>query len=332
MLRPSQARPPLSNHRACRARSGVNSLCARETRMRSGRRFTSKLLDKWAAQGRGTGAHESFQPWHQVTRSDPGSIGRSHLINGRYSRLHHFLSDKELIAFTFASMLPGLTDVREQFPLALDGGRALSIGIGPTSSVPAPGTLEIAGLHGFRHPTVRGRGCASDWVMTTDLLLTFAGAEPSERHLAISVKPNTELTVRQRQLLQIERAYWQQRHVPWLLITPMQYGRLVATSLWSSAAWAFAGPKISDGLIEAAASYVAGWHRPRLSDVLRSLPALLGVDLPEAQCAFWRATWHGILLLNLATPLRPSSELTLLSREDFWGQNPIAARRSAWND
>lgn len=76
--------------------------------MRKGLRFTPARLEKWRDAGRGTGTGADYQPWHQVTRSDPGSRGRSHLINWRFGRLHHLLSDQEMVAFAFASMLPNL--------------------------------------------------------------------------------------------------------------------------------------------------------------------------------------------------------------------------------
>lgn len=82
--------------------------------MRKGQHFTPKRLRKWIEEGRGTGSGEAYQPWHQVTRADPGSRGRSHLINSKQGRLHHFLSDLEFIAFSFATMLPGVVDIQER--------------------------------------------------------------------------------------------------------------------------------------------------------------------------------------------------------------------------
>ena len=113
--------------------------------MRKGLRFTPARLEKWCDAGRGTGTGADYQPWHQVTRSDPGSRGRSHLINWRFGRLHHLLSDQEMVAFAFASMLPNLVDLREQYPLAHEVGEPEIAAYQSSSSVlAAEGTLQIS--------------------------------------------------------------------------------------------------------------------------------------------------------------------------------------------
>lgn len=124
--------------------------------MRKGQRFTPARLVRWHNTGRGTGTGADYQPWHQVTRDDPSSRGRSHLLNWRFGRLHHLLSDLELVAFGFASMLPGVTDLREQFPLACNEHQCeLADYQGSHSGRLSPGTLEIAEDLGHRHPAVR---------------------------------------------------------------------------------------------------------------------------------------------------------------------------------
>lgn len=207
--------------------------------MRTGRRFTPALLEKWYDAGRGSGTGATYQPWHQVTRSDPGSRGRSHLINWRFGRLHHLLSDQELLAFGFASMWPGLLDLREQFPLEHDE-HVVELAAYRADQITrlTPGTTEIANDLGLKHPVLRSGGVALPWVMSTDLLLTYAAANGRTELLAVSVKHDDELKVpRTRELLAIEREYWRRQDVYWLLISPSLYTRDVAASVLAGLPW-----------------------------------------------------------------------------------------------
>jgi hypothetical protein len=297
--------------------------------MRKGQRFTPKRLQKWIEQGRGTGSGEHYQPWHQVTRSDPGSRGRSHLVNSSLSRLHHFLSDLELVQFTFATMLPSVVDMQEQCPLSLEDGRDVFNHDGPVARF-QPGAPTIALELGVSYPMLRRDGEIQPWVMTTDLLLTFA-AGSADRQVAVSVKPKGGFgRKRQHELFAIEREYWLRRGVPWLLVTPDQYDTVVARSIGSGAAWALGMPPVASELQESCARWVAKRRRPRFGELMNQLPAALGVDQMQAQCAFWQAVWSGVLPINLGFDVRPASTLELLEPQAFWHQNPIAARRSAW--
>ena len=125
--------------------------------MRKGKRFTPKLLDKWEyEQGRGTGTFSDYIPWHQVTRSDPSSKGRSHLaFSPSTNRLHHHLSDGEQLMFGFAKMVPGVWDIREQFKLETSGHHnALHQYSTEYSQFIEQGTKEIAAELGIKCPLV----------------------------------------------------------------------------------------------------------------------------------------------------------------------------------
>lgn len=84
--------------------------------MRTTKRFTPKVLARFAREGRGTGIYEEYIPWHRVSRGDPASRGRSHLLEWK-DRLRELLSDGELGAQLFAVMLPDLDDSLEQYRL-----------------------------------------------------------------------------------------------------------------------------------------------------------------------------------------------------------------------
>ena len=81
-----------------------------------GRRFTLKLLARFAREHRGEGTYADYVPYHKVARNDPSSAGRSNLLMFR-ERLREFLSDGELGQQCFAALLPCLDDCVEQLKL-----------------------------------------------------------------------------------------------------------------------------------------------------------------------------------------------------------------------
>ncbi len=199
--------------------------------MRTTKRFTPRVLARFAREGRGTGQYESYIPWHRVSRGDPSSRGRSHLQmwNGRQREL---LSDGEWGDTFFATMLPNLKDIREQFPLSADSARhELADYVADAQFGEYPGTIAIAEQMGISHPEISGDGESALWTPTTDLLLLLISPDGSVELLAVDIKPSTTLTKSMRRSLALEKAYWDARQVPWLLITPEQFDRRVAGRL-----------------------------------------------------------------------------------------------------
>lgn len=300
--------------------------------MRKGRRFTPARLNRWVDRGRGVGTGAEYEPWHQVTRDDPGSRGRSHLIRWRFGRLHHLLSDQELIAFGFATMLPNLIDLREQFPLATEThphelARYRVAMRGQTY----PGTLAIAEELGYKHPVVHAGSHKASWTFSTDLLLTVATNAGSLELLAISVKADEELSnERKLQLLAIERDYWLRQDVCWLLLTPSLFAQAVAVGVRAGLPWVLGDEvgQVSDEERHALGAIRGG---STLQSCLAQLAGKLQLDIHAAQRTFWRAVWAGILPIDLARVLRPSDTLRLLPGADFWDQNPLVSRRTAWS-
>lgn len=302
--------------------------------MRKGRRFTPARLAKWRDQGRGTGTGASYRPWHQVTRDDPGSRGRSHILNWTFGRLHHLLSDQELIAFAFATMVPNLVDLREQYPLAPDehdlDTAAYRFGAGRRH---LPGTVDLAHDLGFRHPVIRKESFTLDWIMTTDLVLTLESQDHGIALLAVSVKHHNELSnTRTRQLLAIERAYWQQQGVDWLLLTPETYDASTGLAVRTAMHWAMGHATADPGLLRTCADVGTSFSGVSMASALAVLSSHLTVDTFTAQRVFWQSVWAGLLPLRLSWALRPACPIALLPTGEFWSQNPIAMRRSAWKD
>lgn len=296
--------------------------------MRTQKRFTPELLARFNRQGRGKGTFEDYLPWHRVGRGDPSSLGRSHLMMWR-NRQRELLSDGEWVGFLFSAMLPDLEDVREQHPLATQSSEhELTLYNVGNSATEYPGTLELARQLGIKHPKITESGNSVDWQMTTDqvLVLNLAG---TRELLAVAYKPNEKnLSKRQRQLLLLEKTYWDKRKVTWLLITPSLFDESVGLKLRETAPWALGIPS-TQAEIETAARVVQQTIGHTYAYTLQAIAAELG-GLAVAQRALWQGVWSAKIPSDLRTGWRPHLPIELLTAEDFRGLNPVASRRSAW--
>lgn len=298
--------------------------------MRTEKRFTPKVLERFLREGRGTGSYADYTPWHRVSRGDPSSKGRSHLIVWR-NRQRELLSDQEWSGLNFAGLIPNLVDLAEQFPLNQESaphdlsrwhvGEGLKL---------FPGTREIAEMLGIKHPTLTDGDETHIWTSTTDLLLILRNQRERLELLAVSCKPSSVLTERAKELLLLEKTYWAQRGVDWLLITPEQYEKSVALTLRRTSPWGF-DDLASEREIRIACQTARSLPRHPYSDVIHHLTGSFGGETQRyaAQRALWQAVWRGFLPVDLRRGWRPSQPLTLLSVEAFASLNPILARRSA---
>ena len=240
------------------------------------------------------------------------------------------MSDNEWVELLFAVMLPNLVDLREQFPLSVEGGvHELTQYRVDAPLGTFPGTRELAERLKIKHPKVTGNGESDDWVPTTDLILTLRSSVGALELLAISLKPEGALTKRKIKLLELEKAYWDARDIDWLLITPKQFDERVGLTLRCSMPWAL-GEKTLDSDKEIAATLASDVYGCSLTFLLKRLSNYFG-DMEHAQRAFWQGVWCGKIPMDLRRDWRPHHPIALLSSEDFWSLNPIASRRSAWN-
>jgi hypothetical protein len=301
--------------------------------MRKGKRFTPALLDKWEfMEARGTGVYGDYQPWHQVTRADPSSRGRSHLTYcPKTHRLRHHLSDGEQLMFAFAWMTPHVIDIREQFKLETSGHQnALSQYSTQCAAYMHQGTKEIADEMHIKAPLARNGKQTGVWRLTTDFLITTKRSERDPHLIAVAYKPITDLlSPRKRDLLRIEQRYWQNEGATWLLITPGQFSASVALTVKTVIPWVLNPEQASDALKLKCAD-VAKMHTGKpLQYVLQIVSGALNIDLHNASVAFYQAVWAGMLPLDLSRSRFISDPLRLLSVDDFWRQNPIVSKRSA---
>lgn len=299
--------------------------------MRTTKRFTPKVLERFERTGRGQGVHENYQPWHQVTRGDPASSGRSHLIC-HADRLVHLLSDVERDAFHFALQLPDLEDVREQLPLDLETGphplRAYTM---RGSGGEFPGTLQLADELGIKHPKLSSATESRPWTLSTDLVVARRTRTGALSLQAIAVKPlgwDGKKKERTKQLLRLEREYWKRRGVDWLLITPGQWDQKVTLTFRRIAGWALA-PAVAPELLSEVEAFVRSRFVVSALDVTKHLEQVCGDDQTAAR-ALWQAVWSARLPINLRRGWRPQEPLEILSQEEFWQQNPVASGRTAW--
>jgi hypothetical protein len=297
--------------------------------MRTTKRFTPEVLARFERQGRGTGTHEHYIPWHGVSRGDPASCGRSHLLKWR-GRLREFLSDGELNQQLFAAMLPDVHDSLEQFPLPLDRAPPLLARYGASNPHEVvEGTLSVAARLGIKHPTTHGSKATAPWVMTSDLVITFESEGNPRSALALAFKPaGWAQKTRTTELLALEREFWEAQGIPWLLITPDLYERSTALTLRRSAAWAL-GESVDSYMKTLAVEVACALAIHGLSAVLDDLTKRLG-ERDLAQRSFWQAVWSGDFPMDLRHGWRPNAPLRRLDPAEFWNLNPIAARRSAW--
>lgn len=302
--------------------------------MRTQKRFTPAVLDRYTREGRGTGTLKNYLPWHRVSRADPSSLGRSHLIIWR-QRQRELLSDGEWTALNFATMLPNVVDLAEQFPLAQEDSKfelsRWDIRVGERLY---PGTVSLARALGIKHPQVMEREEKRLWTATTDLLLVLRTSNGRLELLAISCKPGSikDLSPRALQLQNLERSYWSARNVPWLLITSEEFEQSVGLTLRRIAPWGLDSP--ANHLDVAVAVKMArAMYLYSVTDVLHQLARTLvgsDTDLSAAQSALWQAVWNGHLPIDLRRGWRPHVPLSLISPQAFYALNPIAMRRSAW--
>ena len=298
--------------------------------MRTQKRFTPALLERFTRLSRGTGTHQDYIPWHRVGRGDPSSRGRSHLMMWK-DRQRELLSDGEWVVLLFVTLLKTVRDMREQLKLSLDDA-AFELGEYDARFMGQiyPGTRSIAKQLGFKHPRVNGDGRSSDWVMTTDQLLLLQDMDGHLELLAVSCKPSCAvLTKRERQLLSIEAAYWAARSVQWILITPDLFEESVGVTLRRTAPWGLGAP-VSPAAIRAAVIITEQFLGHSFNFTLDALKDQLG-DIDLAQRAFWQAVWCGSLPVDLRRGWRPHLPIELLDPAGFTALNPVASRRSSWN-
>lgn len=164
-------------------------------------------IDRRLKEGRGQGRGPDYKPF--IYTRDVSSLGRSHRLPGsKTRRLHHLLSDLELAIFLILEWSPLVTDIREQFPMRVED------------------TVRITEEMGIPHGAYQG----TPQVLTSDFLVD--SADPHRPLFAIQGKYRADL---QRpeviERLELERRYWQEKEIPWVIITECEIPRDVFSNI-----------------------------------------------------------------------------------------------------
>ncbi len=169
--------------------------------------FTEVKFDKWIKEGRGSGQHADYRPW--LTVRDFPSLGRVHRVFGHKSkRTHHLFSDLELCVFLMLEWHSEVTQIREQFPLERDLTRRLAID------------------SGIKHPNIAGL----DQYMSSDFLVD--STDEKEPRWVLQAKYASALNdVRTVEKVELERRYWQEKTLPWYLITDQDVPDVVTNNI-----------------------------------------------------------------------------------------------------
>lgn len=168
-------------------------------------------IESFVKEGRGQGEGGAYKPW--LTVRDVPSKGRAAREKGwKTGRTHHLLSNHELFTYYCLCWARSVTDIREQFPL-----------------LPIEETLALAEECGIKHPT--HPKTQEPVVLTTDFLITLErnGKRVEE---ARTVKEVVALQSQHTlEKLELERRYWQARHIEWSIITEREIPLVVAKNV-----------------------------------------------------------------------------------------------------
>lgn len=171
--------------------------------------LTKKTIERKIKEGRGQGTGADYIPFYKT--NEVSSHGRSSRVRGcTTNRIHHLLSDIELATFLIFDWHSRTTDIREQFLLCPDDVKNICKQL----------LIKQREQNGVIQP------------LTTDFVINFN--DPKTPKIAIQVKPSNSLSkasVIQR--LQIEKAYFEYKKIPWYIITDRDIHKSVITNIKS---------------------------------------------------------------------------------------------------
>lgn len=221
--------------------------------------ITQTRLVNWLKVGRGQGIGRKYQPLIQVTRQDHASIGQSSILpNPFIGRQHHLLSKLERKTCLLNMAQPCISDIREQYPLwpnshISPAAEISELALDANSDIAkeSPGTLALAKQLKISH--AKFVGLRIPYIYTTDQLLTVKLSDSPSFLVAVSIKywgdlrgdfikdQSREKRIKARKAkfrkLRLEREYWQNLGIPWLLATDRQ----VQEQVYLNLEWALSG-------------------------------------------------------------------------------------------
>lgn len=172
--------------------------------------WNEEKYNKKIKEGRGQGTGDDYKPWLTIHDfPSNGIVSRS--PGWKSNRVYHFMSTNELRYFYILEWSDVINDIREQFPLELEG------------------TLSIAEELGIKHPM--DNVSKFPRVLTTDFMIT-AQVSGKEVYLARTIKPVKEIeSMRTLEKFEIERIYWQRKGIDWKLVTDKDISKIFASNV-----------------------------------------------------------------------------------------------------
>jgi len=252
-------------------------------------------VQKWLKEGRGSGQGRDYKPW--LTVRDVPSNGRSHRIFGHKSqRIHHFLSDLELAVFFVLEWHQDTEDIREQFPLRTED------------------TLALANDLGISHPSYRG----VPHIMTSDFVVNTTNAQRSK--FVLQAKYSEALQdARTIEKLELERRYWLQKSVPWMLITEKDIPNIVFQNI----SWLYPAQREeldAETIQELVAMYAHHFNRApskSLIDIAKQLDAAYALPAGQSLLEIRQLLAKRCFLFDIFNPY------TALKARDLHAENMI---------
>lgn len=169
-----------------------------------------KVNTRREKEGRGTGRGANYKPWLLI--QDVPSIGLATRDKGwKTQRVHHFMSNLELMFFYILEWSLIVVDIREQFPLDLEE------------------TTAIANDLGIPHPI--NRKTKELEVMTTDFVVTIKQSIGEEDQVRTIKYVNELSNPRTIEKFEIERVYYSNRSMCWGISTELDINPIIAKNV-----------------------------------------------------------------------------------------------------
>lgn len=264
------------------------------TSKRKTKRQTIKTrLNSGCGQGRGS----DYQP--AIWVRDFSSQGLSTQSFGwKTQRVHHFLSELEERYFLTLEWSTIVTDIREQYPLALEE------------------TLSIAQDCGIPHPV--SPDTQEHALMTTDVVVTVR-SRLGVVEVARTVKPTEKLSSKRvLEKFEIERRYWEKRNISWGIVTE----REIPSVLVENVKWLHNFFYVSDlsplkeddiRQITAVLTLQVIQEKASLRDIAAECDSQLGLERGSSLCVARHLIANRQWLIDINQPIEPNLKLTLLS-------------------
>jgi hypothetical protein len=231
--------------------------------------WNASVYQRYLREGRGQGSGAEYIPWIRI--QDFSSKGMVSRVKGaKTGRVHHFLSNLEMMFFCLLDWSDEVFDIREQYPLS-----------------DLRSAVEIAESAKIRYPYDVKSGFP--YVMTSDFFINT-----NNESLAIAIKTSDELAnPRTREKLEIERRYWDLQNVRWKVVTEKQINKTKAKNIeWLSQASDLSRFSISK---EKQVTYIAYFmfHYEDCSDTLGKI-IFFRADRPSLGHETWRNLFQTI--------------------------------------